>query len=134
MFPLNQKATASIGALVMGAICFLVSYIVWSNIDIALAGAASGQAVVATSSTIQVGPQQIITIFDANSACANRRIDTAGMAVTLSFHTAITPSELIGHRIAASSTGELDSDLYGCGAVRAFAVASTTITKTEFSQ
>ena len=88
----------------------------------------------ATSSTAQVGPQEVITLFSSNSSCSNRfiTIPSGGAAVRLSFDSDITPSATVGELLGASSTHSLPAELYGCGAVKAYAAASTTVSKSEF--
>lgn len=82
---------------------------------------------------MQVGPQEINTVFAANEFCANRLIGVFGSTpIVLSFDADITPSMTVGHPLVASSTTSLPPDQYGCGAVRAYAPASTTITTSEF--
>ena len=89
---------------------------------------------VATSSTIVVGTQQNKTLFTNKNICSSRVISTTGQAIMLSFHSDISPTSMIGHYQAASTSVAYDSDVYGCGAVSAFGnVASTTITTSEFS-
>ena len=89
---------------------------------------------VATSSTIVVGTQQNKTLFTSKNICSSRVISTTGQAIMLSFHSDISPTSMIGHYQAASTSVAYDSDVYGCGAVSAFGnVASTTITTSEFS-
>lgn len=83
---------------------------------------------IASSSTIVVGPQQVKTIFSAKSFCAGRLIGTRSQVVEISFDTNVTPTEIIGFPLAASTTNMLPSETYGCSLVKAYAVASTTIT------
>lgn len=91
---------------------------------------------IATSSTIQVGPQQAVTIFSDNEFCGTRMVSTlgSGVSVILSFDPDITPSATTGHPVVASTTTALPASQYGCGAVRAYAFSSTTITRSEFIQ
>lgn len=89
----------------------------------------------ATTSTIVVGPQSITTIFTAKNLCAERVFGTpanSGSLIVLSFDPNIAPSASAGFPFTASTTNSLPSELYGCGAVRAYAAASTTITRSEF--
>lgn len=126
---LNEKIIVSAAV----ALCLTVLF-AWMQSDKALGAAASGMASHATSSTIAVGPQEDKTLFTKNNTCANRVVSASGAVVYLSFHSSTNPSNVIGFPVAASSTVELDSDLYGCGAVTAAAAASSTITLSEFSQ
>ncbi len=88
----------------------------------------------ATSSTAQVGPQETITLFSSNDSCSGRflTIPSGGAAVRLSFDSDITPSATVGELFGASTTHSLPAELYGCGAVRAYAAASTTVSKSEY--
>lgn len=90
---------------------------------------------VATTSTIAVGPNGVTTLFATSSACSSRLVSTLGKAIMLSFTGLLTPTALIGHVQAASTTISYSNDTYGCGAITAFGFdASTTITLTAFSQ
>lgn len=89
---------------------------------------------VATSSQIVVGPQSVTTLFAKNSSCTSRLVSTVGTAVMLSFSSAVTPTGTAGAVQAASTSVSYDNANYGCGAITAYAAASTTITLTEFSQ
>lgn len=121
--------------LIAGAIAgVLVVCLYYASQTGNLGSAGSGQAGIATSSTIAVGPQEDITIFDSNRYCANRAVSTLASAIMLSFHSAINPSASVGHLQAASTTVEYDSDLWGCGTVTAYGFSSSTITLTQFSQ
>lgn len=93
-------------------------------------------AQVATSSTMQVGPQEIKTVFAANTSCRNRIVSVLQNDVTviLSLDSDITPSASVGHPVSATTTQSLPANQYGCGAVRAYAAASTTLTITELIQ
>jgi hypothetical protein len=93
------------------------------------------QGQIATSSTIQVGPQQVKTIFEANESCMTRVVGTRAQEIILTFDVVnlsdLTPSFGTGFPISASTTRELPSERFGCGPVKAYAAASTTITKAE---
>lgn len=95
---------------------------------------------IATSSTIVVGPQQVKNIFNANPGCLTRlfSIPPGGSPVMLSFFATaiatITPTSAVGNLYAGSSTYAFPAEIYGCGPVAAYAGASTTITRSEFSQ
>jgi hypothetical protein len=101
------------------------------NIQQNLGGSVGGQASVATSSVIKVGPQEDKTLFAANRTCTSRTIGTAGEGVYLSVHSVVNPSTVIGFPVAASTTLVLDAANWGCGAVTAAALGSTTITVME---
>ena len=93
---------------------------------------------VASTSAIQVGPQEVKTLFadtatsSIRSLCASRVVSTGGSAVMLSFHSSITPGASVGHVQGASSTVAYPADTYGCGPVTAYGFSSTTVTKSEF--
>lgn len=103
------------------------------------------QAMVATSSTIQVGPQERKVWFlgrtvDVKVPCAARIISTQGQAVALTFDgvsssTAMSQLSLTlasGHIQAASTTVVYDSGLYGCNRIGIYGYgATTTVTITE---
>lgn len=86
---------------------------------------------VATSSTIQVGPQQNKTLFALNAQCASRTIGTAGQGVMLAFDGVMTPGGAVGFWQPASTTVTYRADENGCAAVTAYAGASTTISIAE---
>jgi hypothetical protein len=94
-------------------------------------------AKVASSSAIQVGPQQNKTLFSdtatgsITSLCAARIISTAGSAIMLSFDSNMTPSASVGITQAASTTVSYPADVYGCGPVTAYGYSSTTVSKIE---
>lgn len=96
--------------------------------------ARSGTAIMATSSTIQVGPQEDKTLFTSNYSCASRVISTQAQGVMLSFSSTINPGGAEGHWQAGSTTVAYDGAIYGCTTVTAYAGASTTITTAELSQ
>lgn len=89
---------------------------------------------VATSSTIQVGPQNVVTVVPANTACVSRTISTLSQTIMLSFSSTLVPSASQGLLQATSTTVAYDNGAYGCGAVTAFATASTTITTVGVTQ
>lgn len=93
----------------------------------------------ATSSTAQIGPQQVLTLFPfaTSTICTSRVIATGSRDIALSFATnsapTVTPSGQIGARQAASTTVSYDSDIYGCGRVDVFGYGvTTTVTIWEF--
>jgi hypothetical protein len=132
---MNKHIPIWLAALVtVGLIALTIMLIGNQQAPPLISGALSGQAGIATSSTIEVGPDEVTTIFSRNTYCGNRQVDTFGQAITLSFHADIAPSEFVGHQIAASTSKMLESEYFGCGNVTASAPASTTITRTVFSQ
>lgn len=101
------------------------------------------QAVLATTSTINIGPgTNKNMLFVENSVCTSRVISTGPNAIMLSFtranlaNTATTtanPGPTIGFQQLASTTVVYDSGVWGCPAVSAYGfVASTTATISEF--
>lgn len=88
---------------------------------------------IATSSTIVVGPQQTVTIFAERTAgCTSRVITTSSQALFITFDDNLGPNSIESHQQATSTTVAYDSAIYGCRAVRARSVASSTIYKSEF--
>lgn len=94
-----------------------------------------------TATTTTVGPSaQRITIFGLKSDCKARVVTTNYAAVWLSFGepttngnlSSSTLSNAAGHYQAASTTVAYDSGLFGCGVMTGYAVASTSITASEF--
>lgn len=94
-------------------------------------GATGANSRVATSSTIQVGPQQVKTLFTSRPSCSARIIGTVAVPVQVSFRSDIVPTALIGNPVLASTTSIFSSNTVGCDAVTAYAAASTTITISE---
>lgn len=85
----------------------------------------------ATTTTKIVGPG-VTTVVTARDTCASRVISTRNGAVLLSFDENTAPSATRGHLQSASTSIAYDSELYGCGPIRAFGYSSTTITLTTF--
>lgn len=94
-------------------------------------------ALVATSSTITVGPGNATRIFYDTPFCDARVISTVGQPIMLTFSatsstSTLVPSATVGHEQLASTTVAYDSGLYGCGAFSAYGYgASSTITVSE---
>ncbi|MGF6428219.1 hypothetical protein [Bradyrhizobium elkanii] len=88
----------------------------------------------ATSSTMQVGPQQVKTIAATSRNCYSRLIGSAGSPLMVSFSPTTTPTGTIGYPQAASSTVAYSNGDYGCGPIYIYAYSSTTIITSEFSQ
>lgn len=117
------------------AIALFVAIHVRQNQPTQLSGFDSQSTLTLASSSAQVvGPQNIVTIFAANASCADRVISNVGLTgtVMLSFSANVTPSVSIGHPLTASTTQAFLASQYGCGAIRAYAPASTTITRSEY--
>lgn len=120
-------------ALIVAGFVFSLAF----NSSPVIGSAPSGlKATMATSSTIQVGPGNNITLFIAKANCSSRVISTVSKALMLSFDDMASSSlsALNGHQQAASTTIAYDSGIYGCGLVNARSFdASTTITISEFN-
>lgn len=118
---------------IAGVLIFIASYLIGAyNIPAKLGNMSGNVAVVYVNTTQVVGATSINTIFPAKNMCATRVISTVGSPIRLSFDSDLTPTINVGILQAASTTVNYQSDVYGCGIVRGFAEASTTITKTEF--
>jgi hypothetical protein len=120
----------------------LAAWTIYDNLkvtEVVNGAAPSGMKTEVASSTtaIQVGPQQIVTLFNS-SDCTSRVISTFGRAITIYFATSTSdsphadPSINFGQLVATTTTQTLDAGLYGCSVVRAYSDASTTISVTEF--
>lgn len=128
----SRKDTLKLLAIIAAIFITATAIVLTSESRTARASAPSGlQATNATSSTITVGPQSVTTIF-GKSQCAARVISTAGQSIMLSYNSAVTPTVAIGHPQGTSTTQTYDSGLTGCGTTTAYALASTTITISEF--
>lgn len=95
-------------------------------------------AVIATSSTADVGPNGYVQLYD-NSVCDARVIITKAAPITLAFATSTGSDSTLslvdgtsGYLIPASTTEQLDSALLGCGIVFAYAQGTATTTVTLF--
>ena len=82
----------------------------------------------ATSSVLSLPSQSVVTITGTTS-CAARVVTTFGVpvTVTLSEQAGQSPSANQGEVVAASSTTVFDSALYGCGKMKVWAFAATSI-------
>lgn len=115
-----------------GVLIAVASYLIGgSNIPAKLGNMSGNVARVYVNTTQVVGASSINTIFSAKNMCSTRVISTVGSPIRLSFDSDLTPTINVGILQAASTTVTYQSDVYGCGIVRGFAEASTTITKTE---
>lgn len=90
------------------------------------------QSLIATSSTVAVGPQEVKTIFSERSLCAARIVTAVASPLMLSFDSVLEPTGIRGVLQGASTTVSYESDQFGCGAVKAYAFSSTTISVTDF--
>lgn len=89
---------------------------------------------VSTDALVAVGPQNATTLVSRASNCTSRVISTASTSVMLSFISSLTPTAVYGHPQAASTTVAYDNATYGCGAITAWASASSTVTVGTFIQ
>lgn len=135
---LSQKNVAAIAiafAMILGFMFAFMSY----RPSIASAGSTQGLwSSVSTTTTKNVGPQQIIPLFGTTTretafACSARIITTVASPIMIEFASAgsTTVSGMIGHLQPASTTVAYDGGLFGCGYWTAYAFSSTTITVTE---
>ena len=67
------------------------------------------------------------TIFEARRECASRIINTASTTLMISFGSS-SPTAIVGHWQAASTSVAYDGAIYGCGQWRAIAVSYTRLT------
>ena len=81
--------------------------------------------------------QRVLTVHTptqllATTTCASRTISTVGGDITLSFYDgAPTLGQYNGHLQLSSTTQTYDSDQFGCGKLKVFAISTTTVTVTE---
>lgn len=89
-------------------------------------------ATIATTSNPTVGTSPASPVV-ATSTCTSRIISTLASPIMIGFSDVqgFVPTALIGHPQAASTTVAYDSGLYGCGAVRIYSFAASTITVSE---
>ena len=93
-------------------------------------------AVMATSSTVSIATSTNVTLFATSTpSCTSRVVSTQGKPILITFDSKSAPdfANQYGHVQGASTTIAYDSDLYGCGIMRAVSYDSTTtITVSEF--
>lgn len=126
---------AKITAALFAAVLLSAFLLIYSTQASAPPGLPASQRM---ATTTQVGPQENITLFSANTLCTARIIRTQDEPIYLLFadpvngdtaSTSLTANA--GFHQASSTTVAYDSGLYGCGRVTAEAAASTTITISE---
>lgn len=123
------------GLIAVAAIVFAVAFYSMQASPSVGSTIASAVPKVATSSTIQVGPQGVTTLFATSSVCTGRAVSTTIQPIMLSFSGAILPSATVGHFQGTSTNSFYNNGDYGCGAVTAYGfVASTTVTISAFAQ
>jgi hypothetical protein len=121
-------------ALVVAVVFAIIACITLTNIQRAAAVTMSFAVPrVATSSTMQVGPQQVKTIFPTDSTCVNRIVGSASSPLMLAFGatTTVNPTGSTGFTQAASTTVSYPNGDFGCQPIYAYAYSSTTITLTS---
>jgi hypothetical protein len=119
-------------AVALAAAFTLSAYFLGLDSLVAHASAPSGlPATVATSSNPTIGTSGVVLF--ATSTCAARIITTVASPIMLTFsdYAGQTPTALVGHLQAASTTVVYDSGQYGCGLFKAYGFVSSAITVTE---
>lgn len=89
---------------------------------------------IATTSTIQLGPQENKIVFATSTNCTSRIVASKAVILMLNFTGAFGTSTLNGmdgHPQAASTTEVYDAGQFGCGTVVGFAYSSTTVNVEE---
>lgn len=127
-------ATMATIALLMGGILAM------SVQDLSLGAGGGVPALQGVATTTAVGPDEVITVFASKANCTNRVISTtdgSGQAIQVLYGAPTngditTPTEVVGHLQAGSTTVAYDAGLYGCGAWKVYASASTTLLIAEF--
>jgi len=91
------------------------------------------------ATTTVVGPDFATTIFASKASCASRVVSTTdgtNQEILIVFGTPTngdiaTPTAIVGHAQTGSTTVAYDSGIYGCGAWKGYATASTTLLVSE---
>lgn len=97
-------------------------------------------AYIQTATTTTVGPQSVVTLFEAttDNPCKSRIVTTNEDAILISFGDvtgfgSTTLAAGVGHYQAGSTTVAYESGIYGCGLMTALGeTASGTVTLTSF--
>ena len=123
-------------ALIAGAMLLTAFLIFQQGVRPAFASAPSGlPATVATTSqqTVVPGSLNVSNFVFATSSCSARIVTTLAAPVMIGFsdRQGFTPTALLGHVQAASTTVAYDSGIYGCEAMRIYSFSTSTITVTE---
>ena len=129
----NKIVLTGVIALAVTLLMFFMFFTVQQS---ALSGAPSGiPTTVATTSQhlATPGSLNVISLLIGTSSCNSRIISTRASEVMLGFSDVqgFVPTASIGHQQAASTTVAYDSGSYGCGAIRVFSYATSTVTITE---
>ena len=134
--PLLSSMIVMGGFAVIGATLFLLMYL-FRPTPVDSRTFPGGVATIGTNNRSGTTTNQTLTVhtptqITATSTCVARTITTVGGDITISFYDgAPTLGQYNGHWQGATTTVTYDSDQFGCGLLRVFAVASTTITVTE---
>ncbi len=131
---MNKNILIGIAVVALVATFFLGR----GNLGSAPSGLPAAQSIATTTA---VGPDEVITIFANKASCSSRVISTtdgSNQAIQVLFGAptngdTTTPTELVGHLQAGSTTVSYDSGMYGCGAWKVFSTSSTTILVSEFN-
>lgn len=114
------------------AIIIIVLVALWMKGDEQNVSALSPQiAQFHASTTVEVGPDEVKTLFSSRNFCASRVITTSDAEIRFNF-SGEDLTTTTGHIQTGSTTVAYPSGEYGCGAVKASAVASTTVDTSEY--
>ena len=122
-----------IETVVAVVIALVFTFFVYTSInnDLQLEGQSPVTARFFASSTVEVGPDTIQTLFSGRSFCASRVITTTDAEIRYAYSG--SPSAANGHtQLTGSTTVVYLASETGCGDVTAYAVASTSVHITEF--
>ena len=116
------------------ALILVIVYLFGASATQIQAGAMPGLTTnVASTSAYSFGTTAVSLM--ATSSCVTRIISTQASPIMLTFSdwSGQTPTALIGHIQAASTTIVYDADKYGCGLFKAygFTTATTTVSETR---
>ena len=129
------KTLERVGITILGlALLGLLAYMVIPTYQ-AFGGSPANLAA-ATSSTYLISASSTAGFFTtAHPSCVNRKIGTASTTLMISFNGSTTPTIIVGHFQAASTTVSYPAEDHGCGqwsVLGASGVGSFTVT--EFYQ
>ena len=127
---MTQTKTLLYGSVILAVLAII--YLFGTQTPHSLASAPSGlNATIATSSSYSL--TTTASVLFATSTCAARIITTQASPIMLTFsdYAGQTPTALLGHLQAASTTVAYDSGLYGCGLVKAYSFTTATTTVSE---
>ena len=126
--------TNYIGLIVVGMFLAYLFIVTLQRPEKVLGSAPMGyQAKLSSTSEASWTAGAVGPLFASSTACVSRQISSSGGPLNLMFgDTAIAPDSNTGFTTTASTT-VLDSGIFGCGLVRAYAVNATQITITEWT-